>query len=149
MDDLTGCRGTWQGTTSNPASGRQLGRLDLPPSVLPPPVGPRLRWSWSKCGRRWCPAGCAGRGRTASWRARPPSSPSWCGRCSGDSGSDMAAWSLTIESPEPPCCSYLKGELKGCYSVFHSKNSTTSLLDYLIYWLCWLCTGKKTLLCWE
>lgn len=76
-------------------------------SVLSPQSIPL--WFWSKCGRIWSPAGCAGRGRTVSSRARLPSSPSWCGRCWRGSASDTAAETPTTAGPTPPYCFFLKG----------------------------------------
>lgn len=72
--------------------------LFLPP-CLPLSI-PLLSWniSW----HRLNPAGCARRGRRVSWRARRPSSPSWCGKYSEDSGLDRAAGIPMTADPTPP-----------------------------------------------
>lgn len=56
------------------------------------------------------PAGCAGRERRVSWRARRPNSPSWYGKCSEDSALDRAAETQMIRDPTLPCCFFLKQE---------------------------------------
>lgn len=96
-------------------------------------------WSWNISGHILNPTGCAGRGRRVSWRAQQPSSPSWCGKYSEDSGSDRAAETPMTADPTLPCCFFLKGSdtkimswrslLKNIFLFFyrHKINSVQSI----------------------
>lgn len=90
----------------------------LPPCV---PLSKPLS-SWNISWHISNPAGCAGRERRVSWRAQRPSSPSWCGKYSEDSGLDRAAETQTTAGPILPCCFFLKGE--GCKSMRESLQVT-------------------------
>lgn len=85
-------------------------------SPLPPCIPLSIpQWSWNISWHILCPAGCAGRGRRVSWRAQRPSSPSWCGKYSEDSGLDRAAETLMTAGPTLPYCFFLKRrDTKAC-----------------------------------